>query len=625
MLIYAIWILLCSWLVCTGWVLSALHQLNAGCYVISLLFFVCVLIWWLGTCKSGRKKWISRGYYLRTCRRFKRPFPLLYLLLLVLTLLGDLLYAPTQYDALCYRLPRMLHWVSEGHWHWIHSGDNRLNLSSVNHEWMSMSFLVLTRNERWIWIPNLISFSLLPGLIFGMFHKLGVAPRAAWCWMWLLPSGFCFVTQAGSIGNDLTAVPFALASIYFALRAQRGCYRDLVLSILSAAMLTGIKASNLPLVLPALVAAFPAIHLLLRRPWLSLLVLIVSIMVSFLPMALLNQVHAGHWTGDPENSSGMRITSPSEGLIGNGIMATLASIQPPVLPQRGLTKGLVENLLGEKRMGDLKEAFPRFTPGLEELPVEEGSGLGLGVTVAVIAALILQLRIPRHKCQIPILSKLILMAGAVAIVVYMMKMGSESAARLLTPYYPVVLAGFWLFLVRRQEVVRLASWRWIAWLGALMAIPVLILSPARPLWPAVATLDLMARHWPVPVIKRAAEVYQTYANRSQALAPVRDALPRDAKIVGLAGEGGELETSLWWPLGSRQIIHVLPNDSAQDLEGKGIQIICTNRRALNNLWHMTPDEFASRFLGKIIARPKATETVAWGEEEWVIVDLGLSK
>ena len=623
-MICELWLLLSCWLVCTGWVLSALHQLNAGGYVLSLLLFAALFTWWIRCRMSSLQRAASWGVA-RLHRRFRRPLPFIYLLLLVLTLLGDLLYAPTQYDALCYRLPRMLHWVSEGHWHWIHSGDNRLNLSSVNQEWMSMPLLVLTRSDRWLWIPNLISFALLPGLIFGMLRGLGITPRAAWSWMWLLPAGFCFVTQAGSIGNDLTAVPFALASIYFALRAQRGCYRDLVLSILSASMMTGIKASNLPLVLPTIVAALPVLHLLLRRAWLSLPVLIASLMVSFLPMALLNHVNAGHWTGDPKNASGMRISSLSEGLIGNGIMLTLGSIQPPVLPQRGLTKGLVTNLLGEKRMGDLKEAFPRFNPGLEELPVEEGSGLGLGVTIAILAAMILQFRVPRKTSQISLSSKIILIAGGVALAVYMMKMGSESAARLLTPYYPVVLAGLWLFLVRRQEVVRLASWRWIACLATLMAIPVLLLSPARPLWPAVATLDLMARHWPIPVIKRAAEVYQTYGNRNQALAPVRDALPTDAKKVGLAGEGGELETSLWWPFGSRQIIHVLPDDTSKLVAEKGVQVICTNSRVLKNLWKITPEEFAFRFKGIIIARPKATETVAWGEEEWIIVDLRPSR
>ena len=43
--------------------------------------------------------------------------------------------------------------------------------------------------------------------------------RAAWHWMWLMPTGYCFLLQAGSIGNDLFGAVFALAALDFALRA----------------------------------------------------------------------------------------------------------------------------------------------------------------------------------------------------------------------------------------------------------------------------------------------------------------------------------------------------------------------------------------------------------------------
>jgi len=621
MLPYILWITLCSWLVCTGWVLSSLHELNAGGYMLSLLLFVMLVTWWVRV-SITRERWITRGLVVRLRRRFCRPLPLIYLLLLALISMGDVLYAPTQYDALCYRLPRMLHWVSEGHWHWIHSFDNRLNLSAVNYEWMTMPLLALTRSDRWLWIPNLVSFALLPGLIFGMFRRLGMAPRAAWSWMWLLPSGFCFVTQAGSIGNDLTAVPFALASVYFALRARRGCYRDLALAILSTAMITGIKASNIPLVLPALLAALPTLYLLPRKPWTSLAVLLVAVMLSFLPMAFLNQLHAGHWTGDRENAGGMRITSPSAGLLGNGIMVTLASFQPPVLPQRGLTIGLVTHFLGEKRIEALKEAFPRFDPGLEELPVEEGSGLGLGVTFVLVAGILLQFRLPRDAHSGTFSLNIVLLAGVVALGGFMIKMGSESAARLLMPYYPIVLAGVWMILVRRQNVVRLPAWRWGACVGALVAIPVLVLSPARPLWPALTFLkQLNATYRSSQPVSRALKVYETYRRRPQALAPVREALPVDARVVALASGGGDLETSLWWPLGSRELVHLFPRDGEEFLRQHGTKAICVSQRTLGCIWHTTPEEFAARFKGRIIATPEAIQVISWGEETWYVIQI----
>lgn len=551
-------------------------------------------------------------------KRFCRALPCVYVVLVFLVLLGSLLHAPTQYDGLCYRVPRMLHWWSELGWHWIHSNDDRFNISAENVEWITMPLLVFTRSDRWLWIPNFISFLLLPGLIFGTFRRLGVSPRASWAWMWLLPSGFCFVTQAGSIGNDLTAVPFALGSVYFALRARNGCYRDLALAILSAAMMTGIKASNIPLVLPAFVAGCSSLGLLLKRPLTSLAVLLVAVVVSFLPMALMNQIHEGDWTGDRNNGSKMRLVSPTAGLLGNGIMLSLGLMQPPILPSRGISKSLVEKIIGEQSLNSLKNAFPRFQYGMSELPVEEGAGLGIGVLLAFLFSIPMQFIAKRSTVTGHRALWFVLIAGYIALVVYMMKMGSESCSRLLMPYYPITLAGFWILLVRRQEVVRLLAWRWIAMISMGLALPVLILSPGRPLWPVQFILTHVT-HVSHSTLERISDVYRTYGGRHSALAAVRSAIPSDCHVIGLAGDGGELETSLWWPLGETKIIHIVPGDTPEMLNEKGVQLICTTKRALNNVWHISLNEFCDRYHGRIIASPHATETVAWGEEEWFLI------
>jgi hypothetical protein len=439
--------------------------------------------------------------------------------------------------------------------------------------------------------------------------------------MWLLPAGFCFITQAGSIGNDFIALPYALGSVYFALRAREGNYLHLAVAILSAALLTGIKASNIPLVLPAVVAALPAVSLLWRRPVSTIGVLALSVAVSFIPMAVINHLNEGHWSGDRDNTSRMQLQSPSAGVIGNGIMMAVASMQPPVMPYGGITEPMVKRLLGEDRFRNLQEAFPRFNPGMGEIAVEEGSGLGIGVTLSLLAAVLLQFRLPKSASYVNFFSGIIFMSGWIALAVYMMKMGSESCSRLLTPYYPICLAGVWVFLVKRQEIVRDLAWTWIACASALMAIPVLILSPARPLWPAQTILGILDHNHKSRLIKRAADVYSVYQNRNKALALLADALPRDAYVIGFAGGGGDLQTSLWWPMGSRKIVHILPGDDLMSLKEKGVEALCSNTRILSNDWKLTPEKFAAMYHGKITARPKATETVGWGEEEWVVVDL----
>ena len=60
---------------------------------------------------------------------------------------------------------------------------------------------------------------------------------------------------------------YALAAVDFALRARKsGRVSEVCLSVLSAALLTGAKASNLPLLLPWAVAFVPTWRLWLARP-----------------------------------------------------------------------------------------------------------------------------------------------------------------------------------------------------------------------------------------------------------------------------------------------------------------------------------------------------------------------
>ena len=51
---------------------------------------------------------------------------------------------------------------------------------------------------------------VLPGLIYSVFIRLGIARKVAWHWMWLLPAGFNYALQAGSVANDAFGAVFAL-------------------------------------------------------------------------------------------------------------------------------------------------------------------------------------------------------------------------------------------------------------------------------------------------------------------------------------------------------------------------------------------------------------------------------
>ena len=69
-------------------------------------------------------------------------------------------------------------------------------------EWLSAPLLLFTKSDRGLFLVNFLPFLLLPGLIFSVLTRLGVRARVAWHWMWLLPTGYNFLLQGGSLGND---------------------------------------------------------------------------------------------------------------------------------------------------------------------------------------------------------------------------------------------------------------------------------------------------------------------------------------------------------------------------------------------------------------------------------------
>ena len=196
----------------------------------------------------------------RALRRFRRPLPLAFGILAVLVLAGGMLHEPNNGDTMGYRLPRVLHWLAEQRWHWIHADDARLNVAAPGWEWLAAPMLLFCKSDRPLFLINWLPFLLLPGLTFSLLGRLGVSRRAAWYWMWILPSGYCFVMQAGSVCNDSFTATYALAAMVLALRGSRAnAPADLGYSLLAAALLTGAKQTNLPLLLPWTIAFSPGL------------------------------------------------------------------------------------------------------------------------------------------------------------------------------------------------------------------------------------------------------------------------------------------------------------------------------------------------------------------------------
>ena len=601
-LLPALWIWLGAWASCSGWLLSAAHRLDATGYVVALLLGVgvCVLAWKMGTLEN-----IWTPSFHRLKHRAGRPLPLAFFILAALAFLGGALYLPSNYDGLAYRTPRVLHWLSEGHWHWIHTRFPSLNTRSTGYEWLTVPFLVFTKSDRGFFLINFTSLLLMPGLIFSTMTRLGVRPRVAWHWMWPLASGYCFSLEAGSIQSDLIGAPYALAMLDFALRARTSKrVSEVWLSILAAALLTGSKSSNLPLLLPWALALVPSWRIALRHPFGMIAVTAVAALCSFLPSAILNTKYCGDWTGlviehQPYGKN------PAVRMALNWMVVSVHNLVPPVFPFARQWN----NSLGHTLPSGLQRALIEHAGTLKvfeapELAVEENSGLGLGVCALLGISLVALARSREHapENRAPkqnTLDRLILLSPYLSALVLSGKaFVVGSGTRYFIPYFIPLVAPL-LVCAMHERLVHRRWWRTSALaVIALAAVP-LILTPARPLWPARTVFSFLEKRSFAPLVTRSRLVYETFAERPDCFAPVRQFLPPDEHTIGFV-TADDPETSLWRPFGTLRIRHVLPGDTADDLRNHGINAILVNLNQFPN-W-FGPDESFDRWLEKIDAQ-----------------------
>ena len=619
-----LWVWFCAYLNCAGWVLSVLHQLNAAGYAIALLlWFTALLIWQ----NKNSDSFLPRIRWQKFRRRFHRSFPLVFLILAAMAFLGGALYPPTNYDALAYRVPRVLHWLAAGQWHWIHSVFPRINMRGCGIEWVSAPFIALLKTDRLLFLINIVSFLLLPGLIFSVFTRLGVRPRVAWHWMWIVPTGYCFLLQAGSIGNDLFGAPFALAAVDFSLRAKISkSQRDFFASLLAAALLSSAKASNLPLLLPWAIAILPSLTLIKRWPMRTAALCVVAIGSSFLPTAVLNTRYCGDWSG-----------TAAEGLGGRGrpvllagvetTLVTMNNLAPPLFPftkvwhekvEHGMPRGWREQLDKKMESGSAVTAFD-----LPEMQIEENAGLGFGVSVLLIisvTAAMFQNSPGQTRCAPSIWQTSIRVAPFVSLLAILANSNAITISRVIAPYY-ILMIPFFLANPAQERLVTRRWWRTLAFVVFAIAATLLIVSPPRPLFPIGILLEkIHAKAGQHPAIARVEEVYSVYHNRWDGFAPVREALPQNWRVLGLFTYD-DPETSLWRPFGARRIEHVRPEDTAADLKTCGVEYVLVKTDGFENWFGCSPEDWAKRMNAEIVRVISLNLRASVGPRDWYLVKL----
>ncbi len=601
----ALWIVFCAFCNCIGWILSALHALNPIGYGVSFGLGILALAIW----KARTGEVFFRGQdFLKLRRRLVRPLPAAFSILAALAFLGGALHHPTNYDGLSYREPRALEWLAANRWHWIHSDYARLNVRAAGFEWLSAPLFALTRTDRLVFLINVVSFLMLPGLTFSVFHRLGVRRRVAWHWAWIATTGYCFVLGAGSIANDMFATVFALAAIDFALRARESeSIQDLLLSILSVALLTGAKGSNLPLLLPWLIAAGPAFKLLFRRPAVAAAVYLVAGLSSFAPIAIANWQECRDWSGETLETGGSK-KDPLFRVPVNTVLILSQNFSPPVFPMAQWWNQFVPAHTPPRLKAKLEG---EFEPGgvhlaIGEIETEEHAGIGFGVSVLLLASVIAAMA---SRCmRVASINRLqwaILGSTWFCLLVLMAKLGLSEIGRVITPYYLLLIPIF--LLPRAQEqVIRARWWRFSVAGVFLVAAFLVIISQARPLWPAHFVLEKLHAKYPSdPRLQRASQVFATYAQRWDAFAAVRARLPEELKVVGVI-TSDDPETSLWRPFGSRRMEHLKLEDSIEDLRKRNIQYVLVNSAVLNKTIEQWTQEMHGEILWKMTLQLKTS-------------------
>lgn len=573
-----IWILFSTLLVASGWILSAFHQLNRIGYGIAFALAAGVLFLWQQ--KTGWRPRRSPAQSLQKFkRRFKRPAPLIFLTLAVMSFVSGCLYPPYNSDTIAYRIPRVLHWLGEQRWHWIHTMDMRMNVAGCGYEWMITPVWLFTHTDRLLFLINWIPYLMLPGLIFCVLRCSGVSRRVAWWWSWLLASGWCFVMQSASISNDSFAVVYALAAVALAHKSREaGSVTDLILSLLAVALVTGVKQTAIPLVLLWAIVACPQWRIVLARPFTILVAGAFALLISGVPTAVLNFKYAGDWTGlsaisaeDPQWH--IKLDSPFWGIVGNLFCLPLQNLEPPFFPLSSkwnlLMKHFVESSYGAHFRSF--ESFGELSPGISE----SSAGIGLAIVLMTALSIWAAARFRPAAPQICGSSRYlaIRLVPWVLLAIFMAKVGEAQNARHLAAYY-VFLFPLLLAAGGQEQLTRNGWWQKAALASMVTAIGLLVININRPLFPATTLLtQLTDRHPQSKSIAVLQAVYATPSSLQNLNRDLQEKLPTESPI-GFAGIGNtESEPILWQPWGSRRVEWVLPQDTPEQLHERGIHFV----------------------------------------------------
>jgi len=256
----------------------------------------------------------------------------------------------------------------------------------------------------------------------------------------------------------------------------------------------------------------------------------------------------------------------------NPVLLALENLAPPTFQwlMRGIRRlTRFSHPRWRRKLAQTIEA-PGCQLHLEEMQMEENAGLGLGVTFLTLASVLAAgfIRVGKSSAaRSPLWRTCVLWAPIVSFLVFMTQSNLSAIARLLTPYYLLLLPVL-LVASGHERIVKQRWWRVTAFGGFILAAVLVVVSPARRCF----RFDPAGKN---PGCGLSSQV-TNQGGLFRLLPVVTTPLPPSAMpAAGLAGFGlvthDDPEASLWHPYGSRRMVHICPSDTTEELKAQGVE------------------------------------------------------
>jgi hypothetical protein len=582
---------LASAAVLVGWLLSAMGELNPLGY---LLAGVPVILAMLIFARPPIPQPMLFSLFKRLSQwwKYRRILPLIYCATLFLIVLGSVLHEPNNFDGLSYRIPKVLYWLGQQHWHFIDAPYAPINHTLPNYEWLTVPFFLVSGGFYSTVIINWIAFLFIPPLFFSLLRAFGTSNRFAYDWMWVFPTGYLIAMQAGGIGNDLLGLTVILAGLHCARRfVATGRNSFLFDALLAAGFCTGIKLSNLPLAAFVLIILLKNTKLMRGRTVILSVAIPLAALISALIPMILNFIHSGSILGTTTGED--QTSNPVAGFLGNSLIMLVAAFAPPIFPGANKIAALLEHQLPGGLLSWLHEDYAKFSLRINELPQEENGALGLGITLAIILCLVLR---KTQGCR-PNFSKRDEFSRwqrlawwgflAFSLLVLFAKLGTGPAfPRNLLPWFPLLLVPV-LSIIGCERISRSRLWRVCSVLICLSVSLGLLLTPSRPLIPPkvlfrageMAGLSSAS-------LERLRIAYDVYEKRADPFTEIKNALPPEVKEIGLISDGSEPTAAWWKPYNSRRCVYLLSDEKISAAREAGLQYVVIEEAACQKHFNM---------------------------------------